>query len=50
MDDIDALAGFVYGKVEPPPQWGEAEIAASRVEHAMPPAACPASPSSRPIR
>ena len=33
-EDIDALAGFVYGKVQPQPQWGAAEIVASRVEHA----------------
>ena len=35
-EDIDALADFVYGQVEPQPQWGAAEIAASRIEHAKP--------------
>jgi mono/diheme cytochrome c family protein/DNA-binding beta-propeller fold protein YncE len=30
-EEIDALAVLVYGKLEPQPAWGEAEIASSRV-------------------
>lgn len=34
--EIEALAAFVYAKVEPPPRWGEAEIKASRIETVTP--------------
>jgi mono/diheme cytochrome c family protein/DNA-binding beta-propeller fold protein YncE len=35
-EEIDALAALVYAKVEPPPRWGEAEIASSRIELVKP--------------
>jgi DNA-binding beta-propeller fold protein YncE len=34
--DIEVLAGFIYAKVEPPPRWGEVEIAASRIVMVQP--------------
>lgn len=34
--DIEALATFIYARIEPQPTWGEAEITASHIEHAKP--------------
>jgi DNA-binding beta-propeller fold protein YncE len=42
-DEIEALAGLVYAKVEPPPRWGAAEIAASRIV-SVPPGSLPDRP------